>query len=70
MTLTLRKMHPTTTKAARLGKRRLIAVIPLILAFAVLMTLVVDLNRPQGGLIIVGQQSMIDLQNSMDRETK
>ncbi|MDD2598885.1 MAG: hypothetical protein PHO37_06650 [Kiritimatiellae bacterium] len=53
-----------------MGKRRLIAVIPLILAFAVLMTLVVDLNRPQGGLIIVGQQSMIDLQNSMDRETK
>jgi hypothetical protein len=52
------------------GKRRLVAIIPLILAFAVLMTLVVDLNRPQSGLITVGQQSMIDLQNDMARETK
>ncbi|MBW1939154.1 MAG: hypothetical protein JRI67_10405 [Deltaproteobacteria bacterium] len=52
------------------GKRRLIAVIPLTLAFAVLVTLVVDLNRPQNGLITVGQQSMVDLQSSMARETE
>ena len=52
------------------GKRRLVAVIPMILAFAVLVTLVVDLNRPQSGLITVGQQSMVDLQSSMGSETK
>lgn len=49
------------------GKRRLVAMIPLILAFAVLVTLIVDLNRPQSGLITVGQQSMVDLQRSMSR---
>ena len=49
------------------GKRRLVAMIPLIMAFAVLATLVIDLNRPQSGLIKVGQQSMIDLQRSMRR---
>ena len=47
------------------GKRRLVAVIPLSLAFAVLVTLVIDLDRPQKGLIIIGQQSMIDLQQEM-----
>ena len=50
------------------GKRRLVAVLPLSLAFAVLVTLVVDLNRPQGGLIKVGQQAMIELQRSMGGE--
>ena len=45
--------------------RRLIAVIPLILAFAVLTTLVVDLDRPQRGLIKVSQQEMVDLQRKM-----
>jgi hypothetical protein len=49
------------------GKRRLVAMIPLVLAFAVLVALVVDLNRPQSGLITVGQQSMVDLQRSMSR---
>lgn len=52
------------------GERRLIAVITLSLAFAVLVTLVVDLNRPQSGLITVGQQAMVDLQRSMDLEVK
>ena len=51
-------------------RRRLVAVIPLIMAFAMLMTLVVDLNRPQTGLITVGQQAMLDLQSSMGGETK
>lgn len=53
------------TQVGYTGNRRLIAVIPLVLAFAVLVTLVVDLNRPQKGLIIVSQQSMIDLRSSM-----
>ena len=48
------------------GKRRLVAVIPLVLAFSALMTLVADLNRPQSGMITIGQQSMVNLQRSMD----
>jgi hypothetical protein len=47
------------------GKRRLVAVIPMLLAFSVLVTLVVDLDRPRGGLIRVGQQAMTDLQKIM-----
>lgn len=47
------------------GTRRLVAVIPMLFAFSVLVTLVVDLDRPQGGLIRVGQQAMTDLQRSM-----
>jgi hypothetical protein len=49
------------------GKRRLVAMIPLVLAFAVLVALVMVLNRPQSGFITVGQQSMVDLQRSMSR---
>jgi hypothetical protein len=52
------------------GKRRQTAVIAVSLAFAVLVTLVVDLDSPQRGLIIVGQQSMIDLKNSLDHGVK
>lgn len=50
--------------------RRLIAVVPLILAFAVLTALVVDLDRPQRGLIKVGQHEMIDLQKRMKESDK
>lgn len=52
------------------GKRRQVAVVALSLAFAVLVTLVVDLDRPQSGLITVGQQSMVNLQSSMNRGSK
>ncbi len=58
------------TQIGLAGKRRLIAVIPLVLAFAVLVTLVVDLNRPQNGLITVGQQSMVALQRSMKHHSE
>lgn len=44
------------------GKRRLVGIVPIALAFAVLATLVLDLNRPQGGFITVSQQPMLDLQ--------
>ena len=47
------------------GNRRIVAIALLSLAFGVLITLIVDLNRPQGGLIRVGQGPMIDLQQSM-----
>jgi hypothetical protein len=52
------------------GKRRLVVVIPMLLAFAVLVSLVVDLNRPQKGMIKVNQQSMISLQQSMSQDVK
>ena len=52
------------------GERSLVAVITLSLTFAALVNLVADLNRPQSGLITVGQQAMVDLQRGMDPETK
>ena len=52
------------------GKRRLIAVTPIALAFAVLVTLIIDLNRPQGGFITVGQRALQDLQVEMVRAAK
>ena len=57
------------TQIGLTGKRRLIAVIPLSMAFSALFVLVVDLDRPQKGLIKVGQQAMINLQSNMGRES-
>jgi len=52
---------------ARLSKsRRLTAVIPLIMAFTALATIVIDLDRPQEGMITVGQEAMIDLKKSLN----
>ena len=48
------------------GKRRLVAVIPLSMAFSALLVLAVDLNRPEKGLITVGQQAMTNLQIKMN----
>ena len=53
------------TQVGLSGERRLIAVIPLSLALAVLVVLVVDLDRPGEGLIRVGQQAMFDLQRDI-----
>ena len=47
------------------ANRRLAAILPMSMAFAALLALVVDLNRPQQGLITVGQQAMEDLQQKM-----
>jgi len=55
------------TQVGLTGKRRLYAVIPMLMAFAVLVTLVADLNRPIKGLITVGQQAMLDLQSGMHK---
>jgi len=52
------------------GKRRLVAVIPLSMAFSSLIVLAVDLNRPEKGTIMVGQQAMINLQNKMQLEQR
>ena len=50
------------------GSRRLIAIIPMMLAFAALTTLIVELNRPQEGILKVGQESMISLQTTMEKD--
>lgn len=66
--ITLLTMTTMGIQVGLTGKRRLVAVIPLVLAFSSLVTLVADLNRPQSGLIEVGQQSMVALQSSMGRD--
>lgn len=48
------------------GKRRLVALVPVALAFAVLATLMIDLNRPQGGSITISQDAMRDLLRQME----
>jgi hypothetical protein len=58
------------TQVGLTGKRRLFAVIPMLMAFAVLVTLVADLNRPTKGLITVGQYAMLNLQNSMQKDAQ
>jgi hypothetical protein len=57
-------------KAGFSESRSLIAVIPMIFAFASLTTLIVDLDRSQEGLLKVGQESMISLQKSMQKDVK
>jgi hypothetical protein len=52
------------------GKRRMLAVTPMALTFAVLVTLIVDLNRPQDGFIRVGQLALLDLQKEMQRDVR
>ena len=52
------------------GKRRLVGIIPIAFAFAVLATLVLDLNRPQGGFITVSQQALLDLQAEINGSKK
>lgn len=47
------------------GTSRSLAVVALALAFAVVLLLNADLDRPQEGLLKVSQQAMIDLQDSM-----
>ncbi|MCB1786898.1 MAG: hypothetical protein H6955_19010 [Chromatiaceae bacterium] len=67
--ITLLTMATLGIQAGLSGKRRMAAVVPLTVAFAVLVTLVIDLNRPQQGLIKVSQASMIGLQQSMGEAT-
>ena len=39
-----------------------LSLVVLVLVFAVVLTLIVDLDRPLEGLLTVGQQAMVDLQ--------
>lgn len=70
MAISILTMVTLGAQAGLSGRRRLVAVIPLSLAFTVLVALVVDLDRPQKGLINVGQQAMVSLQDSMGPDTK
>ena len=54
------------TQSGLAKSRRLIQVVPAVLAFSALITLVVDLDRPvELGMIKVSQQAMFELQSSM-----
>jgi len=48
------------------GTRRSLAVVGLVIAFATVLALITDLDRPGRGLLQVNQQSMIDLRKSMN----
>jgi hypothetical protein len=49
------------------GKRAPIASFALILTFAIVMTLITDLERPRQNIFSVSQQAMVDLQNKVGR---
>jgi len=65
LAISLMTMATIGIKAGFTKPRGLIAVIPMIMAFAALTTLIADINRPQKGLFKIGQQSMISVQKSM-----
>ena len=50
------------------GKRSFIANLALALAFAVVMQIIFDLDRPGEGAIQLNQQPMIDLYQSLSRQ--
>jgi len=58
------------TQTGLMGRRVLMAVIPLSLAFAALIVVVVDLDRPQAGLIKVSQEAMVNLQSGMSGQAE
>ena len=47
------------------GTRRSLAVVAVAVAFAVVIELIADLDRPQEGVLRVSQQALLDLQRSM-----
>lgn len=56
----------TMGSQARLSSsRRLSAIIPLIMSFTALTSVVMDLDSPRDGMITVGQEAMIELQKSL-----
>ena len=50
------------------NKRHMIAILPLSLTFTVLVTLVLDLNQPQNGMIKVSQDGMVELSNTLNNK--
>jgi len=51
------------------GTRRSLAVFGLVLAFAAVLVLITDLDRPGQGMLEVSQQSMVDVRKSMTMST-
>ncbi|MEX3071204.1 hypothetical protein AB3Y13_05245 [Vibrio alginolyticus] len=45
--------------------RAMIAAIPFALAFSLVLTLIVELDRPNRSIIVISQQPLIDLENSL-----
>jgi len=70
LTISALTMMTMGSQARLSNSRRLTAVIPLILAFTALSAVVLDLDRPQEGMITVGQEAMIDLQNNLNKESE
>ena len=70
LTISALTMMTMGSQARLSNSRRLVAVIPLILAFTALSAVVIDLDRPQEGMITVGQEAMIDLQKSLSKESE
>jgi hypothetical protein len=64
--ITLFTMMAMGTQMGLTGKRRLVAIIPLSISFAILVTLIIDLNRPLHGLIQVSQKSIINLKSNIN----
>ncbi len=46
--------------------RAMIAAIPFALAFSLVLTLIVELDRPNRSIIVISQQPLIDLENSLN----
>jgi hypothetical protein len=64
--LSLLGMAAVGYQAALSATRRSPAMFGLVLAFAVVLLLIADLDRGQEGLLRISQQSMLDLQKSME----
>ncbi|MDB6016162.1 MAG: hypothetical protein JWR19_651 [Pedosphaera sp.] len=50
------------------GARNVLAIIPLVLAFSVVLFLIADLDHPQKGLLKVSQQALVDLLDKWNTE--
>jgi hypothetical protein len=52
------------------GHRSVLSAVVLVVALATVLTLIIDLDRPRDGLIVVNQQPLIDLQNEIGPPTQ
>ncbi len=63
--VTIMAMTATGYQEGLVSSRRSPVILALILAFSVVVALIADLDRPHEGLLRVSQQTMIDLEKSM-----
>ena len=69
-TLAILSMASVGYQAGLSATRRSPAMVGLVLAFAGVLVLIADLDRPGEGLVTVSQQSMLDLQKTMNAERR